>query len=92
MYDGIKVYAPKPSAYDIDDLSSVVSAIVIEIDPGHECSCNLSALSAKVDDLSSEFSDKVVELSSELSDRWICGGDYMDNCFGESIGDSSRRP
>lgn len=79
VYDGIKIYTPKPSAYEIDNLSSVVSAIVIEIDPGHECSCDISALSAKVD-----------ELSSELSDRWKCGGTYDDNCYGYSIGNSSQ--
>lgn len=78
VYDGIKVYAPKPSAYDIDDLSNMISDIIIEIDPGHECSCDLSALSAKVD-----------ELSSELSNYWKCGGTYDDNCYGQSIGDDS---
>ena len=79
MYDGIKVYAPRPNAYEIDYLSNVISDIIIEIDPGHECSCDLSALSAKVD-----------ELSSELSNRWKCGGVYDDNCYGYSIGDSSQ--
>lgn len=78
VYDGIKVYAPRPSAYEIDYLSDMISAIVIDIDPGHECSCDLSALSAAVE-----------ELSSELSDRWKCGGTYDDNCYGYSIGDSS---
>lgn len=81
VYDGIKVYAPRPNANEIDDLSSVVSAIVIDIDPGHECSCTISALSAAID-----------ELSSELSDRWKVGGNYNDNCYGESIGDSGANP
>lgn len=80
MYDGIRVYAPRPNAYEIDYLSNMISDIIIEIDPGHECSCDLSALSAKVD-----------ELSSELSNRWKCGGVYDDNCYGYSIGDSSQR-
>ena len=57
----------------------MISDIIIEIDPGHECSCDLSALSAAID-----------ELSSELSDRWKCGGTYDDNCYGYSIGDSSQ--
>ena len=79
VYDGIKVYAPRPSAYEIDYLSDMISAIVIEIDP-HGCSCDLSALSAAVD-----------AISSELSDRWKCGGVNDDNCYGYSIGDSSQR-
>lgn len=78
VYDGIRVYAPKPSAYEIDYLSNMISDIIIEIDPGHECSCDISALSAKVD-----------EISAELSDRWKCGGTYNDNCYGQSIGDDS---
>lgn len=79
MYDGIRVYAPKPNAYEIDYLSNVISDIIIDIDPGHECSCDLSALSAAID-----------ELSSELSDRWKCGGTYDDNCYGHSIGNASQ--
>ena len=71
MYDGIEIYAPPIGANDITDLYSVISGIIIEIDPGHECSCNISALSAAID-----------ELSSELSDRWKCGGTYDDNCYG----------
>lgn len=79
VYDGIKVYAPKPSAYQIDGLSDLISDLIIDIDPGHECSCDISALSAAVE-----------ELSSELSDRWKCGGTNDDNCYGYSIGNSSQ--
>lgn len=49
VYNGIEVYAPRPNAYEIDYLSNMISDIIIEIDPGHECSCDLSALSAAVD-------------------------------------------
>ena len=80
VYDGIQVYAPRPNAYEIDGLSDMISDMIIVIDPGHECSCNLSALSAAVE-----------ELSGELSARWKCGGVHDDNCYGYSIGDSSQR-
>ncbi len=79
VYDGIEVYAPPVYAYDVVGLSDLISDLIIVIDPGHECSCDISALSAKVD-----------ELSSELSDRWKCGGTYDDNCYGHSIGNASQ--
>lgn len=78
VYDGIEVYAPPPAASDIDGLSTLISSIVVEIS-SCECSCNISALSAAID-----------ELSSELSDRWKCGGTYDDNCYGHSIGNASQ--
>lgn len=71
VYDGIEIYAPPIGVNDITDLCNVISDLIIEIDPGHECSCDISALSAKVD-----------EISAELSDRWKCGGTYDDNCYG----------
>lgn len=80
VYDGIRVYAPPVYAYDVVGLSDMISDLIIIIDPGHECSCDLSALSAAID-----------QLSSELSDRWKCGGVYNNNCYGSSIGDNSQR-
>lgn len=45
---------------------------------GFICSCDCQGLSTMI-----------VELSSELSNYWKVGGSYDDNCYGQSIGDSS---
>lgn len=73
-YDALDIYAPPISASDVTDLCSVISSIA-----EHECSCDLGPLSAALD-----------ALSAQLSNYWKCGGTYNDNCYGESIGDSSK--
>lgn len=73
VYDGIGIYAPPVYAGDIVDLCNVVSDMVV-----HECTCDMGALCADLE----ELSGKVDEISAELSDRWKCGGTYDDNCYG----------
>lgn len=73
QYDNLGIYLPHVYANDITDLSTVISDYV------HcECSCDLESIWAALS-----------ALSSELSNYWKVGGTYSDNCYGESIGDSS---
>lgn len=73
QYDNLAIYLPHVYADDVIDLSTVISDYV------HcECSCDLEPLWAALS-----------ALSSELSNYWKVGGTYSDNCYGESIGDSS---
>lgn len=46
---------------------------------GFICSCDCAALCAEI-----------AAVSSDLSNYWKCGGTYDDNCYGQSIGDSSQ--